>query len=670
MRKTSIVILAAALWLLLQPYIGFSCGPGFPRRVLVSGDEGLLAAPDAVFSDELDKLIALVPGSLPKKTRDDISARQLTDETDIKEFSETVASLRLGDVQSKRLIEDYTEKRKILSTFYRLKEDEEKALFSWAEQNFEDGPPMLRQYYGYLLGAMHYHMGGGDSAKLAWRMVMLLPEELRRQRSVWVCYMLGECFGLFSRIDSVSEETSWQWFDKAQELVAEGLPDSLNLMRNIYGWKARKYWWDGDEVQAVTMYLQLADKESLCDLCSSIVNRMEGMKEGTLEPLVGDLLTRRMITLYLIAKSNRFPQECALWLGELSTRDDILPQEAAEIGWLAYAVADYSSAEKWLLNADDSVLAKRLQVKLFLRRGRIDEAIDGLAALICECSVEQRRQIADILPQDGEVPSAKSVGEILLGELGTLYLSRGLFVEALDKLYTAGYWGDAAYVAERVLTADELISYVDAIPASQAGKLHYLLARRLIREGRLSEAKAYCPTSLHALLDRYQQDLTIGGNISVPSLKRGLVLADAARIMKEYGMALTATEVEPDWHLYDCDYLTSSPAERAGLETGAISGMSREEETRLKKSDVEYPQKRFHYRYTAIGLAREAALFLPDNSDALAQILCDAGSWIKADDPEGADYFYKTLVRRAGNTALGKAAEEKHWFPDCSEAAE
>src|SRR5262245_18541146 len=48
-----------------------------------------------------------------------------------------------------------------------------------------------------------------------------------------------------------------------------------------------------------------------------------------------------------------------------------------------------------------------------------------------------------------------------LGELGVLRLARREYTQALAALLRSGFWMDAAYVAERVLTADELKTYVD-----------------------------------------------------------------------------------------------------------------------------------------------------------------------------------------------------------------
>jgi hypothetical protein len=103
----------------------------------------------------------------------------------------------------------------------------------------------------------------------------------------------------------------------------------------------------------------------------------------------------------------------------------------------------------------------------------------------------------------------------VLAELGVLHLARREYTESLDALLRSGFWMDAAYVAERVLTLDELKSYVDrnwpavaavAIVATNADEdlpssprmdvrreIRYLLARRLTRMERGNEAREYYP---------------------------------------------------------------------------------------------------------------------------------------------------------------------------------
>ena len=137
-------------------------------------------------------------------------------------------------------------------------------------------------------------------------------------------------------------------------------------------------------------------------------------------------------------------------------------------------------------------------------------------------------------------------------EQGVLTLSRGQYVEALDQLLRAGgpldatrpaeeegwpmtpYWNDAAYVAERVLTLDELKQYVDAQapatpaparpkvfdlkdgddyygwarqhPVPTADRLRLLLARRMVREGMIDQAVPYFPAEADPRFARMRYD--------------------------------------------------------------------------------------------------------------------------------------------------------------------
>ena len=85
-------------------------------------------------------------------------------------------------------------------------------------------------------------------------------------------------------------------------------------------------------------------------------------------------------------------------------------------------------------------------------------------------------------------------------------LSQGEYRDSLQLLFPVAetYWGDVIYIAERVLTVDELEAFVDGLPppsrtsgpadrSDPVANLRALLARRLVRVGRTSEAVAYFP---------------------------------------------------------------------------------------------------------------------------------------------------------------------------------
>jgi hypothetical protein len=131
-------------------------------------------------------------------------------------------------------------------------------------------------------------------------------------------------------------------------------------------------------------------------------------------------------------------------------------------------------------------------------------------------------------------------------------------------------------------------------------------------------------------------------------------------------MELTGYELEPDATIFAGSYQYGLADVRTNDES-KVAPISDEEKTRAEKSAAQ-PNKRFHYRYKAAELAWQAAQMMPDESDQTAQVLCQAGSWLKNRDPKAADPFYKALVRRCGHTDLGRRADILRWFPTSAPA--
>ena len=74
--------------------------------------------------------------------------------------------------------------------------------------------------------------------------------------------------------------------------------------------------------------------------------------------------------------------------------------------------------------------------------------------------------------------------------------------------------------------------------------------------------------------------------------------------------------------------------------------------------------QRFHYRYRAADLARQAADLAQDEDlRALANLF--GGECLQIRTPRKADVFYKRLVRTSPNSALAQIADKLRWFPNC-----
>jgi hypothetical protein len=260
-------------------------------------------------------------------------------------------------------------------------------------------------------------------------------------------------------------------------------------------------------------------------------------------------------------------------------------------------------------------------------------------------------------------------------------LARRHYVEALDALLKSGFWTDAAYVAERVLTADELKAYVDrawpgAKPVTEraeqwgehvpnveenAGNLKYLLARRLARMGRFDEAAAYMPESRRGMLASMAELLRAGRDGRRAKADRAKALWAAAQLMRANGMELVGTELAPDAGVYGGNF-TMNVSRGKGGGAGSGLGPGQDELARVAGSGPD-PDKRWHYRFVAARLGWEAAELMPDQDEATAVVLCTAGTWLKAPEPKEAERFYKALVRRCGKTTLGAEAARVRWFP-------
>ena len=129
-------------------------------------------------------------------------------------------------------------------------------------------------------------------------------------------------------------------------------------------------------------------------------------------------------------------------------------------------------------------------------------------------------------------------------------------------------------------------------------------------------------------------------------------------------MDLLGTELDPDWAIWSGDFALGDAGAARRKGPGAEGGVLAPTPLELERLAAQrVPEKRFHYRYRAADLAWWAASLLPNDADETAEILATAGGWLKARDPEAAKPFYQALVIRCGNTAAGRAAAQKRWFP-------
>jgi tetratricopeptide (TPR) repeat protein len=564
------------------------------------------------------------------------------------------------------------------------------------------------EFEQYLRGAVLYYQGKSAEARKHWQAVLDLPPQQSRYRATWAAYMIAR-----SECDT-DPAVAVKHFPRVRELAKAGYRDSMGLAAASYGWQGRAELLQGHYEQAVELYLlqyQAGDGLALSSLqytCGAILKE----KPGILQRVAKHDALRQLVTAYLVSRGGPFtpPPDHATsvaWLGAVESAGLSDVRDADTLAWAAYSAGQYKLARRWLDRCrKDTPVALWVDSKLLLRAGKTDEAAAKLARAVeaLPRSAGPWMMGRDYCGEDGNGPYYANCATAA-GELATLKLHRCQYVQALDLLYRNGWWADAAHVADRVLTLDELVQYVDKNwpvplvrpedrrperasnmgvrvepPPAPVGDLRHLLARRLVRAGRLELAAKYMPEQLRKPLDEYARQLATSQDRKLPSSQRADALWKAAQTLRAYGMALMGYELEPDAAIWGGSFeygLVDSrlngnwePARADGGATSVrikpeVAPASADEKMRIAQSQAQ-PNKRFHYRYKAADLAWQAAEMMPDQSDQTALVLCEAGTWLKNRDPKAADRFYKALVRRCGQTSLGRLADSVRWFPDLS----
>ena len=368
-----------------------------------------------------------------------------------------------------------------------------------------------------------------------------------------------------------------------------------------------------------------------------MTNRALRSEPEVLEEIARNATARKVITAYVISRRRTWGS----WLAAVESAEVSAVEEAERLALASYQMGEMDIAQRWLdVAPPDTILARWVRAKLLLRAGKVPEAAEQLAPIASWLPPAQQPR--------SRYQQAEAIEIRVRGELGVLHLARRQYIEALDVLLQGGYWEDAAYVAERVLTPDELIEYVNLKwpPLEQTDiskedygiiyrannpnwfriRIRYLLARRLARIGRWDEAQAYYPAKWQVRFDAYIQAIQEGENEYMSSRWRAAALWKAACIARYEGMELLGSEVEPDWFVYSGSFERTPASEVRGLGGSAeLIPSTVDEQQRLQQNFV--PEKRFHYRYTA------------------------------------ADRFYKALVLRCRKTKLGREADKLRWFP-------
>ena len=718
-RVATVVLVILAT--ILCPTHADATGYFGPAVYMDQGGKNVVGSPEFYWELEVKRLargfrpperLMLPQGKQPTEEGSRVTQQQDTSEADRTDFAAALQAGKIKPTDAARATQQHETARAVI----------EKTSSTTAETLSEE---FNSEFADYHRGAFAFRRGQEHwgEAKQAWEDLLKRPAEDRHYRSVWAAFMIGKL------ALKLGDATAAQWFQRTRELAQAGFADSLGMAADSYGWEGRSEWKQGHPEKAAVLFLTqlaLGDESAIVSLKALIPDRdpVEGMLNYGPEPeerskwddqrkheqeqqeiaklnaAVRDPVLRRLVTVHILATAlyggELLPasgKRCARWLDIVRGAKLGQVEDAEYLGWSAYINGDYKNAAHWLdLSKGDTAAANWLRSKLQLRAGRLGDASQSMAKawqVVRDSGAYTGWVGPATSPESADTDyqhwASWSFEESASGDLGGLHLARGDFVQALDILLRNHLWLDAAYVAERVLSAEELKTYIDrqsgtnTLPAEDQAKLRYLLGRRLVREDRYAEAAGYLRPPYDKILEKYVQSLKDGTNTKVPKTDRARSLFAAAWLARYDGMELMGTEGAPDGFVEDGKFPLPDLAQQRQTGTykevrwtqkgqeertmPVVLPVSKQERERLANNKIR-PDTRFHYRLIAGALAVKAAAILPDNSEELADVVNRAGLWVKDRDEKTGNGYFQIIEQRCPNTQIGRAAIAKRWFID------
>jgi hypothetical protein len=661
---------------------GLACGPDFPLQLTDNRAQSLSQLPEPLFAIQL-KVLAL---SEPVFT---IPAQTFMDRY---------------DYQQDRLI-SATEQAE-----QQLLSPADAALVARLRQQhsaaaaLQLGTALTAELRLYTSAAVAMANGDDPTAEQLFRQVLALPIAEQQQRRSFALYSLARLLQRQGQSPATTEALTL--LQQLREEVVAGLPDPLQLGPASLGETARILKQQGDWQQAIGLYASQASysesgRASLLQLSRVLL----AMPDQQLQALVlqhskvAGLLSQYLLSQYS-GLSYADPSQVSRLLRLLAADPQRKLANATELAAIYYQQGDFALASALLAQATDSPLRWWLTAKLAVQANDLAAAAAAYAKAaaafptslpppalstdrFAEVSVAEQQRQAEVANQCR-----------VQAEAGVLHLQRGDYLAALQLLYQSGaeYWQDTAYIAERVLTSNELQQFVDLqVPPGQPKApsdwnyfgdtepntlLRQLLARKLMREQRFAAALPYfVDPALRQLasqyLDAYQQNKPtwfsrIGQSLGLNfgHLAQAEARFTLARLTRQHGLELLGFEMAPDYQVFYGQYEFWQPEKPPVLPWPVPAA----EQQRVSASSA-VPDKRFHYRYLAAELASQTADLLPANSQAFAASLCHATTWVIHRDPAEAQRYYQRYLQQGPYVPWGADFGSRCPAPDFAAAA-
>lgn len=638
-----------------------ACGPYTPDSVLASGRGHIRSLPSVYFERLLEDI------ALPHLEVTPMGSSRLSDtyesDTGKAQAALLVEHLEAGGVPA-------NEREQILAGFKKVRGE----IRASDDARREAEPPSIPRelppaFRRYLVGAWNWHVGNIKAARTAWRGVLQLRPASRREMTIFATYMLGRSY-VEEDVDQAST-----WFEKTRSHASEGLPDPTGLARASFGWEARACLLAQRYVESIELYLVQwrFGSDRAADSLRYVAAQVIRQEDDVLRRVIASDRARAVLLAELVAKGSAYltwPEPTRAQVQRLlalcEERADTQPDEATLLASIAYRNGRVMEAWRWVrLAPEGRPLGRWIQAKLLVRDGRYEEAAEHLSFVVAAWR-DRHAPAIEVDWDDSAWFNQEAQLREVEGDLAVLETHRGRYVEALDLLLRSRrYWDDLAYLAERVLSPDELKAYVDRTwPEDEVGparQIRLLLAQRLMRLERSKEAVPYFIPTMRGSAAEVANLQKI-----VQDEQRDAPLAEAhwmlALLYREHGEGLFG---HVDRAQYRAD---GTPRYRWDLERtrrGQFEPLARssaDERARTARHTDRIDIARMPWARIAHH-AWEAVSRMPDGEAKTATRLFEAASWMRHLFPDEAERHVHALLARCPESDEARRVAVTGWLP-------
>lgn len=553
--------------------------------------------------------------------------------------------------------------------------------------------------------------------------LLALPESERRNLTALAHYRKGRLLTLSADWEKLADAEAKarireirSSYEAAVEAIQSGAPDIARLSAAAEGWIAHSKalilpyerlsnLGEADAAGALRIYLDLRRRgESMGESSAYLLIRKLSGHCGWHGEFAKDDNLRTLMTIYLCSGGNRrigdmnWGEEHAVpvtsWISALKAVPDKAGKDSARIALLLYNTGEYDQCARVLEQCrPDDTTAALLRSRLALRQGKKSEAAKAL-----QLAVEKLPPVS-ATPAWGsnwyfppgengalmyvDRSQVRSLGGKARAELAVLRHSEGSYAEALRLYLLSGQEWSATYIAECVMSVEELKVVVDrelmgrrlmekpwGEPYDINATIRNLLGRRLCRAGRWSEALPYLGEKAGGKAMQHIRFMSIAADTSLPNRVRADAYWKSARIMFDEGNLLLycpfgeSYSSGSGWSMGEWPLCRIQPTEENPLQR--IAAPSEDETRRVRQwwdANLAKPNRAHRLaKYEGLRLTILAASLLPDNDPAGGTIVHYAGQTLMYLDSPAANAAYKLLATRFEETPEGKYAFAKRWF--------